>query len=241
MALPQIATPEFETVVPSTKETIKFRPFLVKEEKILYMALEGGEQNDVYSAIKKILENCILSDCNIKKLSAFDVEYLFLQLRGKSVGEVITLKLKHTDEDSACDHAEEVELNVDDVKMSEDPRHNKIVQLDENLGIQFRYPSMGDVMKTGDQSSEKLKLKATFDMLATCVENVFDKDNVYDDFTQEEIVEFIENLSKTQFEKASVFFESMPKLQHEIKWTCSECMKEETILLEGLQSFFAYV
>ena len=91
MALPKIATPEFETVIPSTKETITFRPFLVKEEKILYMALEGGEQNDIYSAIKKILENCILSDYNINKLSAFDVEYLFLQLRGKSVGEVITL------------------------------------------------------------------------------------------------------------------------------------------------------
>ncbi len=235
MALPQIATPEFETVVPSTKETIKFRPFLVKEEKILYMALEGGEQNDIYSAVKKILENCILSECNINKLSAFDVEYLFLQLRGKSVGEVITLKLRHPQEDSDCDHAEEVEIDIDSIKMKEDPRHNKVVKLDENLGIQFRYPTMNDVIKVGEGKNE---LTNTFDLIASCVDNVFDADNVYDDFTKEEIMSFIENLSKAQFEKASVFFDSMPKLQHEIEWTCSKCGKKEKITLEGLQSFF---
>ena len=237
MALPKIATPEFETVVPSTKETITFRPFLVKEEKILYMALEGGEQTEIYNAVTKILENCILSDCNIKKLSAFDVEYLFLQLRGKSVGEVITIKLKHPQEDSACDHAEEIEIDIDSIKMKEDPRHEKVVQLDENLGIQFRYPTMQDVLKIGANSNEN-QLKATFDMISACVENVFDSDNVYDDFSKKEIQDFIENLSKPQFEKASVFFDSMPKLQHEIKWTCPECGKKEEILLEGLQSFF---
>ena len=235
MALPQIATPEFETVVPSTKETIKFRPFLVKEEKILYMALEGGEQNEIYDAVRKILENCILSECNINKLSAFDVEYLFLQLRGKSVGEVITLKLRHPQEDSDCDHAEEVEIDIDSIKMKEDPRHNKVVKLDENLGIQFRYPTMNDVIKVGEGKNE---LTNTFDLIASCVDNVFDADNVYDDFTKEEIMSFIENLSKAQFEKASVFFDSMPKLQHEIEWTCSKCGKKEKITLEGLQSFF---
>ena len=236
MALPKIATPEFETVIPSTKETITFRPFLVKEEKILYMALEGGEQNDIYSAIKKILENCILSDYNINKLSAFDVEYLFLQLRGKSVGEVITLKLKHPQEGSDCDHAEEVEIDIDSIKMAEDPKHNKVIQIDENLGIQFRYPYMQDVVNAG---TEKDNMKATFNMLASCVDTVFDRDQVYDDFTKEEITEFIENLSKSQFEKASVFFESMPKLKHDIEWTCSKCGKKEKITLEGLQSFFA--
>ena len=235
MALPKIATPEFETVIPSTKETITFRPFLVKEEKILYMALEGGETNEIYGSVKKILENCILSDCDIKKLSAFDVEYLFLQLRGKSVGEVISLKLKHQQEDSACEHAEEIEIDIDNVKMKEDPKHNKIVQLDENLGIQFRYPSMADVVKIGN---EKSNMKATFNMIATCVDTVFDADNVYDDFTKEEITEFIENLSKGQFEKASVFFQTMPKLQHDLEWTCSECGKKEKVKLEGLQSFF---
>ena len=236
MALPQIATPEFETVVPSTKKKIKFRPFLVKEEKILYMALEGGEQNDIYSAIKKILENCIISDYNINKLSAFDVEYLFLQLRGKSVGEVITLKVRHPQEDSDCDHAEEVEIDIDSIKMKEDPRHNKVVKLDESLGIQFRYPTMTDVMKVGAGKNE---LTNTFDLIASCVDNVFDADNVYDDFTKDEIQSFIENLSKKQFEKASFFFESLPKLQHEIEWTCSKCGKKEKITLEGLQSFFA--
>ena len=236
MALPKIATPEFETVIPSTKETITFRPFLVKEEKILYMALEGGETNEIYGSVKKILENCILSDCDIKKLSAFDVEYLFLQLRGKSVGEVISLKLKHQQEDSACEHAEEIEIDIDNDKMKEDPKHNKIVQLDENLGIQFRYPTMQDVMTAGTIGNN---LKATFDMIADCVDNVFDTDNVYEDFTKEEIKEFIENLSKTQFEKASYFFESMPKLEHDLEWTCSKCEKKEKITLEGLQSFFA--
>ena len=236
MALPQIATPEFETVVPSTKKKIKFRPFLVKEEKILYMALEGGEQKDMYDAVTTILKNCILSDCNINKLSSFDVEYLFLQLRGKSVGEVITLKLRHPQEDSDCDHAEEVEIDIDSIKMKEDPRHNKVVKLDESLGIQFRYPTMTDIMKVG---SGKNELTNTFDLIASCVDNVFDADNVYDDFTKDEIQSFIENLSKKQFEKASFFFESLPKLQHEIEWTCSKCGKKEKITLEGLQSFFA--
>ena len=235
MALPKIATPEFETVIPSTKETITFRPFLIKEEKILYMALEGGEQNDIYSAIKKILENCILSDYNINKLSAFDVEYLFLQLRGKSVGEVITLKLKHPQEGSDCDHAEEVEIDIDSIKMAEDPKHNKVIQIDENLGIQFKYPSMQDAIKMGN---EKSTLKATFNVIANCVDTVFDRDQVYDDFTKEEITEFIENLSKPQFERASDFFKTMPKLRHELKWTCSKCEKKEKITLEGLQSFF---
>ena len=235
MALPKLTTPTYELEIPSTDEKIKYRPFLVKEEKILYMALEGGEQNDIYSAVKKILENCILSECNINKLSSFDIEYLFLQLRGKSVGEVISLKLKHPQEDSACEHAEEIEIDIDDVKMTEDPKHNKIVQLDESLGIQFRYPTMQDVITA---SKNENTLKATFDMISSCVDNVFDEDNVYDNFTKEEIVSFIENLSKTQFEKASYFFESMPKLEHDLEWTCSKCEKKEKIKLEGLQSFF---
>ena len=228
--LPSIATPEFETTIPSSGQKIKFRPFLVKEEKILYFALESGEQNEMISAIKKIFENCILSEFNFDKLSYFDFEYIFLMLRAKSVGESIELSLTHNVEN--CGHVNSLAINIEDIKMQTNENHNDKFMLNDDIGIKMKYPTIDTMGMIQDQSSN------SFDLVRNSIDFVYDNENVYDEFSDEEADAFLESLSKTQFEKITQFFETMPKLRHEVKYKCGKCNKEETVLLEGLQSFF---
>ena len=231
MALPSISTPEFQTKVPSTGETITYRPFLVKEEKILLMAMEGGDENEITRSVLKILENCIISNIDMNSLATFDIEYLFLQLRGKSVGEVITLQVMHPNNDE-CKHATEVQVNLDDINVKGDISDGKIM-LTDDVGVKMKYPSINHV--TGMDISES---KDMFTMVASCIDFIYDSENVYNEFTKEEIIEWIEGLNQAQFKNISEFFESMPRLSTKVEWTCSKCNKKDDILLEGLQSFF---
>lgn len=230
MALPSLSTPEFQTVIPSTGETIAYRPFLVKEEKILLMAMEGNDQKEIEIAIKKILSNCILQDIDVNKLAMFDMEYLFLQLRGKSVGEVIDLSVTHID--SECKHRTDIKVNIDDIKVQNINQEKKIM-LTDDVGVMMKYPTMQEAMSVNGENTE-----AVFEILSKSVDYVFDAENVYSDFTEAEIVEWINGLNQTQFQKILAFFESMPKLSHEVFWKCKECKEEDTITLEGIQSFF---
>lgn len=230
MALPSLSTPEFQTVIPSTGETIAYRPFLVKEEKILLMAMEGNDQKEIEIAIKKILSNCILQDIDVNKLAMFDMEYLFLQLRGKSVGEVINLSVTHID--SECKHRTDIKVNIDDIKV-QNINQEKKVMLTDDVGVMMKYPTMQEAMGVSGENTE-----AVFEILSKSVDYVFDAENVYNDFTEAEIVEWINGLNQTQFQKILAFFESMPKLSHEVFWKCKECKEEDTITLEGIQSFF---
>lgn len=230
MALPSLSTPEFQTVIPSTGETIAYRPFLVKEEKILLMAMEGNDQKEIEIAIKKILSNCILQDIDVNKLAMFDMEYLFLQLRGKSVGEVIDLSVTHID--SECKHRTDIKVNIDDIKV-QNINQEKKVMLTDDVGVMMKYPTMQEAMGVSGENTE-----AVFEILSKSVDYVFDAENVYNDFTEAEIVEWINGLNQTQFQKILAFFESMPKLSHEVSWKCKECKEEDTITLEGIQSFF---
>lgn len=230
MALPSLSTPEFQTVIPSTGETIAYRPFLVKEEKILLMAMEGNDQKEIEIAIKKILSNCILQDIDVNKLAMFDMEYLFLQLRGKSVGEVINLSVTHID--SECKHRTDIKVNIDDIKV-QNINQEKKVMLTDDVGVMMKYPTMQEAMGVSGENTE-----AVFEILSKSVDYVFDAENVYNDFTEAEIVEWINGLNQTQFQKILAFFESMPKLSHEVSWKCKECKEEDTITLEGIQSFF---
>ena len=230
MALPSLSTPEFQTVIPSTGETISYRPFLVKEEKILLMAMEGNDQKEIEIAIKKILSNCILQDIDVNKLAMFDMEYLFLQLRGKSVGEVIDLSVTHID--SECKHRTDIKVNIDDIKV-QNINQEKKVMLTDDVGVMMKYPTMQEAMGVSGENTE-----AVFEILSKSVDYVFDAENVYSDFTEAEIVEWINGLNQTQFQKILAFFESMPKLSHEVSWKCKECKEEDTITLEGIQSFF---
>ncbi len=232
MSLPQLTSPEFVTKVPSTGKEITYRPFLVREEKILLMALEGGDEKEISKAITNILTSCILSDVKVDELATFDVEFLFLKLRGKSVGEVIELKLAHSDPDSKCKHRTEVEINLDDINVVGDIGEGKI-QLNDELGIKLRYAGINDVDKIDSKSTEQI-----YDLVVQCVDYIYDTENVYEDFTKKEMSDWLEQLSTAQFQKITNFFESSPKLSHTIEWTCPECGEKDTIVLEGMQSFF---
>ena len=232
MSLPTLTAPEFVTKVPSTGEEIKYRPFLVREEKILLMALEGGDEKEISNAITNILNSCILSDVNLNDLATFDVEYLFLKLRSKSVGEVIELKLGHSDKDSECKHRTDVSINIDDINVVGEIKDGKI-DLNEQIGIKLRYAGINDVSNIDKGSTSQL-----FDVVVSCVEYIYDNDNVYDDFTKDEMSKWLEQLDSNQFKMVTEFFQEAPKLSHTVEWTCPECGKKETLVLEGMQSFF---
>jgi|TARA_B110000908_G_scaffold160625_1_gene204033 hypothetical protein len=230
MALPSLTAPEFFTKIPSTGKEIKYRPFLVKEEKILLMALEGNDQNEITNAIITILGNCLEEGVDVSKLATFDVEYLFLKLRGKSVGEVIELRMSHSQGD--CKHRTDVGVNIDDINVTEGRPEDKI-QLNDEIGIKLRYAGVNDLKGMDPESSEDL-----FALITGCIEFIYDNENVYSDFTKKEMADWLEQLSSEQFKKVTDFFEAAPKLTHEVNWTCAECGTEDTMKLEGLTSFF---
>jgi hypothetical protein len=227
--LPSLQTPEFTTTVPSSGKEVKFRPFLVKEEKILYFALESGETGDIVSAIQKIFTNCILSDFKVDDMAYFDFEYLFLMLRAKSVGESIELKLRHDVED--CGQVNDISINIEDIKVVTVPNHTDKIMLNDDIGVKMKYPTIENLSLVQQDQN-------TFDIIRDSIEYVYDQETVYDDFTKDEADNFLESLSKSQFELISEFFATMPKLRHEVKYKCKKCKKTETVLLEGLQSFF---
>ena len=232
MNIPSIAATQFSTTIPSTGQEIEYRPFLVKEEKVLLMALEGGSQKEISKATQNIIKACVLTDINVKKLATFDIEYLFMKLRGKSVGEVIKLKIGHPDEESECKHSTEIEINIDDIKVTDKEVENKIMITDD-IGVFLRYPGVDDVNLIDEKSPESM-----FDVINNCVEYVFDDNNVYNEFTKKEIKDWVDGLNQSQFMKMTEFFNNLPKLSHEVEWTCEECGKKDSIKLEGLQSFF---
>jgi len=237
MALPKIAVPDFETEIPSSGKKIRFRPFLVKEEKILYMALEGNDKNEILYAVKKILQACILTeDVDINKFAFFDIEYLFLKLRSKSVGEIVTLKFKHSEENE-CKHHTEVDINLDDVKVTNiKPDSNKIMVTKE-IGVILKYPTF-DMLDKISSAVTTSSVQGLFDLLSDCIESVYDSENIYDSFSKKEMMEFIESLNKQQFDQITGFFSDMPTLRYNVDYTCPKCNNQESLTLEGLQSFF---
>lgn len=235
MALPKIASPTFVTSLPSTGQKIEYRPFLVKEEKMLLMALEGEDTAEMTRATKQIIEACVLTELDVDKLATFDVEYLFLQLRGKSIGEVIELRVGHTGENPECQHKTDIKINIDDIKVQGINKHNKIMITDQ-IGVKVRYPSLNDVVNLDFDDKE-----ATFKIIASCIDVVFDSDNVYDEFSHAEMINWLEGLSQAQFDKIAAFFSSIPALRYTVKWKCSKCKQEDHFDLEGLSSFFTFL
>lgn len=235
MPLPNLATPEFKTYLPSTNEPITFRPFLIKEEKVLLMAQEGKDPIEIKNAVINLLKSCILTEVNIENLPLFDIEFLFLQLRMKSVGEVVSLHIKHI-ENKECMHSNKYELNLEEVKIHFDPEHKNIINLKDGVGVEMNYPSinMFDQMDVTQNTS----MKAAFNMVSKCVKHVFDKDMVYSDFTEEELNDFLGKLDQKQFSKLINFFETIPKLKHKIKFKCSKCGDDIEYELNSLNDFF---
>ena len=234
MPLPNIVTPEFVTTLPSTKQKIKFRPFLVKEEKVLLMAQEGKDRDEITAAVIKILQNCINEDLDITSLPLFDIEWLFLQLRSKSVGEVIELSFRHSEKED-CNHRNDVSINIDDIKVHFDEKHSSNIPLDNGIGISMYYPSLAVASKF---NKENFTVDDVFNMIKGSVKSVYDSEKVYNDFTEEELTQFLDNLNQSHLQKFMDFFETMPKLKHTLKFKCQKCGEEIEYNLEGLMDFF---
>jgi undecaprenyl pyrophosphate synthase len=245
MALPKIQTPLFELNLPSTGQAIKYRPFLVKEQKILLMAMETGETSSILTAVKQIINNCSVEELETEKLPIFDLEYFFLRLRAKSIGEEIDLNLRHPREVNSkgepCSYVTKGKLNLLDVEVQKSLNHEDKIILDENsgIGVKFKYPT-ADLAKNFTEVEGKTELDLAAEAIINCIDYIFDKENIYkkEDSTQKELIDFVENLSQEQFQKLSKFFDTMPKLKHEVTWTCPGCGQEEKIELEGLANFF---
>lgn len=234
MALPKISYPIYELVLPSTKETIKYRPFLVKEEKILLSAQVSGEPEDVVNSIRQVINNCLITeDVNIDSLTTFDLEYLFIKIRSKSVNNIINLTYKDLEDEKRYD----VEIDLDMVEIKEDPNHSKNIKITNELGIIMKYP--GADLATSVKTIES-EMDIFFEVLKGCIESVYDSEKVYGakDFTEDELEEFIQSLDVNTFKKIQDFFNTMPKLYYEVKYINS-LGNERVIPLTTLNDFFS--
>ena len=236
MALPKLTTPTYELEIPSTDEKIKYRPFLVKEEKILMMAMESKSSADITQAVKDIVMECTFNKVNISNMPMFDVEYIFLSIRSKSVGEVSKLKLLCPDDGKTY---ADVELDLNEVKVQVGDDHTNKIELTDDMGLIMKYPTIDSFSETGIRDINPSNM---LDVISTCILQIYEKkgEKTYDpkDQTKKELTEFIEQLNTKQFKDVQKFFETMPKLKHEITIKNPKTKKESKILLNGLNDFF---
>ena len=237
MALPRLDVPIYELVIPSTDEKIKFRPFLVKEEKILLIAMESGKSEDMIQSVKDIVDECTFNKLKLGEMPMFDVEYLFLNIRAKSVGEVSKLKVLCQDDMKTYANVE-IDLNEVQVEVDGDIHSNKI-ELTDEMGVIMKYPTIDSFTKN---DIKEITAANMIDVIASCVEQVYDKkgEEVYDskDSTQKELVDFVEQLNTTQFQEIQKFFDTMPRLQHTITVKNPKTKVESEVTLTGLNDFF---
>ena len=236
MALPKLTTPTYELELPSTDEKIKYRPFLVKEEKILMMAMESKASADITQAVKDIVNECTFNKVNISNMPMFDVEYIFLQIRSKSVGEVSKLKLLCPDDGKTY---ADVELNLNEVKVQVGDDHTNKIKLSDGMGMIMKYPTIDSFKDSGIKNITATNM---LEVISTCILQIYEEDGkkTYDpkDQTQKELTDFIEQLSTKQFKDVQSFFDTMPKLKHEITIKNPKTKKESKITLTGLNDFF---
>ena len=239
MPLPKIATPTYELVLPSTDETIQFRPFLVKEEKLLVLALESEDNKQITTAIKSVLKNCVLTKgIKVEQLPTFDIEFLFLNIRGKSVGEELEVNIVCPDDEKT---EVTVDINLDDIQVQKNEEHNKQIKLDDNLMMEMKYPSLDQFIKNNFDFNEKNQMDQSFQLIASCIDKIYTEEEVWAtaDCTKKEVNDFLEQMNSGQFKLIETFFETMPKLSHTIKITNPKTKVESDVVLEGLASFFA--
>tara|TARA_Y100000592_G_scaffold14693_1_gene21267 strand:+ start:7028 stop:7747 length:720 start_codon:yes stop_codon:yes gene_type:complete len=239
MPLPKISTPTYELELPSTGKTIKFRPFLVKEEKLLVLALESDDSKEITNAIKAVLKDCIQTrGVKVESLPTFDIEYLFLNIRGKSVGEDIEVSVLCPDDGETY---AEVQINIDDIKVTKDKNHSNQIKIDDNLMMEMKYPSLDQFVKSNFEFSKDSQVDQSFELIASCIDKVYSADEAWttDDFTKKEVTEFLEQMNSAQFKDIESFFSTMPKLSHEVQVINPKTKKKSKVTLEGLASFFA--
>ena len=238
MPLPKINTPTYELILPSTGKKIKYRPFLVREEKILIMALEGENNQEITNSIIQILSDCILTkNINVSKLATFDIEYLFLNVRAKSVGETVEVNVTCPDDNKT---SVQMEINIDSIKVQKTRGHKSTIKLDDQYSMKLKYPSMDEFIGSNFESNQESDVNKSLNMITSCIEMIYDEEESWDasDSTQQELEEFIEQLNSKQFKLIEKFFETMPKLSHKVKVTNPTTGVESEVVLEGLASFF---
>ena len=238
MALPKLNVPVYEAILPSTEKVIKYRPFLVKEEKLLFTAQESGDEA-VLPAVKQIIKNCVQGELDIDNMPLFDIEYLFLRLRAKSVGEEITLGLKPwgcpQNNGELCEFSTEVSVNLEEIKCVKNKKHTSKIMLDDKIGIMMKYPDISQ-MNMGESENDIMGMK----IIKNSINMIFTEEDTHerDSFTDKELDEFVDSLNTKQMDKIRNFFETMPTLKHTVKYNCKTCGEEKETTVQGLQSFF---
>ena len=239
MPLPKVNTPTYELVLPSSGRKIRYRPFLVREEKILIMALESEDVKQITNAVIEILNNCVLTKgTKIEKMSTFDIEYLFLNVRSKSVGETIDVNVTCPDDNKT---SVQMTIDLDTIKIKKDKTHKDTIKIDDNLSMKMRYPSMDQFIESNfDTSTQGDDIKTTLDMIISCIDTIYTEEESWSgaDSSKKELQEFIEQLNSKQFKAIENFFTTMPKLSHKVKVKNPNTGVESEVLLEGLAAFF---
>ena len=230
MALPVLETPTYTLNLPSTEQEVKFRPFLVKEHKIL-MSLTNSSHDEVSRVIKELIDVCTFNALNLNNLPSFDIEYLFVSLRSKSIGEVIPITLKC----KKCDTEIKTDIDLNKIRVEKGKNIDPKINIRDNTGITLNYPKFEEIVKAADDTSDKSKI---FDLVASCIDNVFVGDKVYDDFTQKEAQEFLSQVTQDEFAKVEEFFENIPKVYQDVEATCPNCGTLNETKIQGLQNFF---
>ena len=239
MPLPKIAAPTYELELPSTEETIQFRPFLVKEEKLLVIALESEDTKQITTAIKTVIKNCILTKgIKVENLPTFDIEYLFLNIRGKSVGEELDVNIICPDDGET---EVSVNINLEDIEVQKNDDHEKRIKVDDSIMIEMKYPSLDQFIKNNFDFNKRNAMDQSFELIASCIDTIFTEDEAWStaDCSKKEVTEFLESMNSSQFKGIEKFFETMPKLSHKVKVRNPKTKVESEVVLEGLASFFA--
>ena len=238
MPLPTIATPTYELELPSSEKKIKYRPFLVKEEKLLVLALESEDTKEISNAIKAVLKSCIQTrGVKVEQLPTFDIEFLFLHIRGKSVGEELEVSLIAPDDGVT---AVPVKVNIDDIKVHRQEGHDKKIKLDDNLLMEMKYPSLDQFIKNNFDFDDDASIDKSFEVIASCIDKIYNEEEVWStsDCTKKELMGFLDQMNTMQFKLIEKFFETMPKLAHTVKLKNPETKVESEVVIEGLASFF---
>ena len=245
MALPKIDVPTYETKLISSGKIVKYRPFLVKEQKLFLMAAQSTDEKETVDVVKQVLNNCILSEIDVDDLPTFDLEHLFMQLRARSVGEVVNLKYNcnniikdDKDEEKVCGSLVKFDLNILDIKPTIDEKHSSKIEISDKLGIMMKYPTLSLIKDAGNLVNEDVD--TVLNIIVSCIDYIYDEEQMYyaKDSTKEELLEFIEGMEQEDMEKIQLFFTTMPKIAKELDFKCKKCGYEETITVQGIQNFF---
>jgi hypothetical protein len=239
MPLPKISTPTYQLELPSTGETIQYRPFLVKEEKLLLLALESEDTKQITTAVKNVIKSCVnTKNIKVEQLPTFDIEYLFLNIRAKSVSEEVEVNIICPDDGETTTS---VTIQVDEIEVQKNPEHKRNIQVDDDIMMEMRYPSLDQFIKSNFDLASENTMEQSFDLVVSCIDKIYTKEEVWSssDVTKKELNEFLEQMNSVQFKQIEKFFETMPKLSHTIKVKNPVTKVESEVVLEGLSSFFA--